>query len=93
MTTKHKKKGKTELNGKWRMRAEIVELTQDMHSVGLVSGDELAKTTLRMLGPNALPKTAMLTGKEIVAIRERAHMSQAVFARLIELAPQFRTVR
>jgi hypothetical protein len=41
---------------KARMRAEIVEATHGLHKVGAVSEAELAKTTLRSLGRDALPK-------------------------------------
>ena len=74
-----------ELTGKARLRAELVELTQDMHAAGLVNDEELAKTTLRMLGPDALPRASPMTGKQIVSIREQANMSQAVFARLLDV--------
>jgi hypothetical protein len=41
---------------KARMRSEIMDAMRGLHKVGAVSGDELAKTTLRMLGKDALPK-------------------------------------
>lgn len=82
---KRKGKGKDELTGKARLRAELVEMTAGMHGAGLVSADELAKTTLRMLGPDALPRAKVLEPHEIVAIRERARMSQAVFARVLDV--------
>ena len=91
MTTKQKAKGKADLKGaalkgRARMRAEIVEATQGLYAVGLVSDDALAKTTLRMLGPDALPKAAALSAQEIVTIREQACMSQAVFALLLAVS-------
>jgi putative transcriptional regulator len=39
-----------EPRAKTRMRREIVDAMRGLHKVGAVSGDELAKTTLRMLG-------------------------------------------
>jgi acyl-coenzyme A synthetase/AMP-(fatty) acid ligase len=42
--------------GKLQMRSEIVEAMRGLHKVGAVSGGELEKTTLRMLGKDALPK-------------------------------------
>ena len=81
-----KSKPKAALTGKQRMRAEIVEITRDMHAVGLVDAAELKKTTLKMLGPDALPGAANMTGREIMSIREQAQMSQAVFARLIDVS-------
>lgn len=86
MTKTLKEKGKAQLTGKARMRAELVELTEDMHAVGLVSDDEMEKTTLRMLGPDALPRTKPVKPGEIVSIREQARMSQAVFARLLDVS-------
>ena len=77
---------KKPLTGKARMRAELVELTEDMHAAGLVSADEVRKTTLKMLGPDALPEARSLSGRDIVSIREQAHMSQAVFARLLSVS-------
>ncbi len=81
-----KSKTKRPLKGKARLRAEIVELTEDMHAVGLVSADEVRKTTLKMLGPDALPEAARFSGKDIVSIREQARMSQAVFARVLDVS-------
>ena len=66
--------------GKARMRAEIVEITRGMHRLGMVSDAELEKTTLRMLGRDALPKVATLSPSEIVKVREHAGVSQAVMA-------------
>lgn len=82
-----KPKTKRPLKGKARLRAEIVELTEDMHAAGLVSADEVRKTTLKMLGPDALPGAAQLSGKDIISIREQARMSQAVFARVLDVSP------
>ena len=42
--------------GKARMRAEIVEISRGLHKIGAISDAELEKTTLRMLGRDALPK-------------------------------------
>ena len=41
---------KTELRGKARLRAEIVEAKEGLHKLGMISDDELARTTSRMLG-------------------------------------------
>jgi hypothetical protein len=45
---------KTTSRAKSRMRGEIVEAARSLHKVGAVSDDELQKTTLRMLGKDAL---------------------------------------
>ena len=72
--------------GKARMRAEIVEITQGMHRAGLVDAAELEKTTIAMLGRDALPKVAVLSPAEIVRVREAAGVSQAVMAGFLNVA-------
>lgn len=80
------RKSKGELKGKARMRAEIVEAMRGLHKVGAISGAELEKTTLRMLGRDALPKVANLSPAEIARVRERAGVSQAVLAGFLNVA-------
>jgi putative transcriptional regulator len=72
--------------GKARVRAEIVDIARALHTVGAVSDAELRKTTLRMLGRDALPKVAALSPAEIVEVRERAGVSQAVMAGFLNVA-------
>lgn len=78
MATKTKARG--ELKGKARMRAEIVEISRGQHKIGAISADELEKTTLKMLGKDALPKVEPLSPADIVKVRERVGVSQAVLA-------------
>ena len=73
-------KGATELRGKARIRAEIVEMSRALHKVGAVSDAELEKTTLPTPGRDAPPKVKPLSANEITALRERASVSQAVMA-------------
>jgi putative transcriptional regulator len=84
MATKSKAKG--ELKGKGRLRSEIVEAMRGLHKAGLVSGTELEKTTLRMLGRDALPKVDDLSPAEIAKLRERVGVSQAVLAGFLNVA-------
>jgi putative transcriptional regulator len=84
MATRRKIKG--ELRGKARMRAEIVEISRGLNRIGAISNAELEKTTLRMLGRDALPKVATLSPAEIVAVRARAGVSQAVMAGFLNVA-------
>ena len=76
----------TKQTAKARMRAEIVEISQGMHRVGLVSDAELEQTTLRMLGRIALPKVAGLSPAEIAKVRRKAGLSQAVLAGYMNVA-------
>jgi putative transcriptional regulator len=75
-----------ELKGKARLRSEIVEAVHGLHKIGVVGDAELEKTTLRMLGRNALPKVDELSPSEIAKLRERAGVSQAVLAGFLNVA-------
>ena len=75
-----------EPRAKTRMRREIVDAMRGLHKVGAVSGDELAKTTLRMLGRDALPKVEAMSPAEIATLRERTGVSQAVLAGFMNVA-------
>jgi putative transcriptional regulator len=77
---------KAEPRGKARIRSEIVEMSRALHKVGAVSDAGLQKTTLRMLGRDALPAVTALSPSEIVAVRERAGVSQAVMAGFLNVA-------
>ena len=72
--------------GKARIRREIVDATRSLHRVGAVSGEELEKTTLRMLGKDALPKVEVMSPAEIAAVREQTGISQAVLAAFMNVA-------
>jgi putative transcriptional regulator len=78
MTTKPKKKLS-------RMRREILELAGDMHANGTLDGADYRKITIRDLDDADAASPVPLSGKEIRALRERAHLSQAVFARYLNL--------
>ena len=81
-------KRKRPLSEKERLRHEIVEMTEGQHRLGLVSDDELQQVTLRMLGRGALPKVPPMSGAEIVKLRERLGLSQAVFGGFLNVETQ-----
>ena len=81
-----KMKGKVETKGKARLRFEIVEGARALRRLGAFSAEDLEKTTIRMLGRDALPKVPSLSPKEIVAMRERTGVSQAVMAGFLNVA-------
>ena len=84
MATKSNAKG--ELKGKARIRSEIVEISRGLHKIGAISNADLEKTTLRMLGREALPKVAALSPSQIVKVREQVGVSQAVLAGFLNVA-------
>ncbi len=65
------------------MRAELLVTAGGLHRVGIVSDGTLNKITAREFDLDKLPKLKPPSGAEIVAMRERAKMSQAVFARVL----------
>jgi putative transcriptional regulator len=81
-----KSSAKSELKGKARLRSEIVEAVRGPHKIGVVGDAELEKTTLRMLGREALPKVDDFSPAEIAKLRARAGVSQAVLAGFLNVA-------
>jgi putative transcriptional regulator len=69
-----------------RMRREILETARGLHRAGILGDATLDKITLRHVRIDKLEKLAPPSGAEIVALRERANMSQAVFARFLNVA-------
>jgi putative transcriptional regulator len=68
-----------------RFTREMTETARGMRKVG-VMGDATSKLTIRELNRAAPKETVLpLTGSEIRALRERAKLSQAVFARYLHL--------
>lgn len=75
---------KTKTNA--RLTKELLETAKDMHASGVMSDAAYEKITMRHLGRAATgPVAAEITGDDIRAMREQAHMSQAVFAQYLNL--------
>ena len=69
-----------------RLTQELLEMAGDMHTSGLLDARTHEKITLRHLrGSAKLPVAAPIAPEEVRALRERAHMSQAVFARCLNV--------
>ena len=69
-----------------RLTAELLEAARDMHAAGVINNSAYEKITLRHFGSKtAAPMAAPITADDIRALREGAHMSQAVFARHLNL--------
>jgi len=63
-----------------RLAQAMLETAKDMQRAGLLDEAAYTKITMRHLGMKEKAEVEPLTGKDIRAIREQAHMSQAVFA-------------
>jgi putative transcriptional regulator len=69
-----------------RLTKELLATAKDMHGSGVMNDAAYKKITMRHLGRAAtVPVAARITGEDIRAIRERARMSQAVFAQYLNL--------
>ncbi len=68
-----------------RLRREILAMSKDMHKLGVMDDATYRKITMRDVPKAEAATLAPLTGEEIRALREQAHMSQAVFARYLNL--------
>lgn len=67
-----------------RLNEALLEMAQDFRGT-LLSEATADKITMRVLGTRGAAKPAVLTPDEIRKLRERANMSQAVFARLLNV--------
>jgi putative transcriptional regulator len=68
-----------------RLTEELLETAQDMRASGLMSKATHQKITMRHLGAAPAAVSTVLTGSEIRALREKANLSQAVFAQYLKL--------
>jgi putative transcriptional regulator len=68
-----------------RLTRALLETADDMRRAGVMSAATHEKITLRHLDDRKSATAEPMTGAEIRALRERAHVSQAVFARHLNL--------
>lgn len=68
-----------------RITKELLETARGMHKVGIFDDKTYEKITKRHLGKEKLLEMEPITSDEIRSIREREHISQAVFANYLNL--------
>ena len=68
-----------------RLTQALLETADDMRHAGVLDTATHEKITLRHLGDKAARAAKPITGEEIRLLRESAHLSQAVFARYLNL--------
>jgi putative transcriptional regulator len=71
-----------------RLTREILETANTLRDVGILDDADYGKITMRHLG-RAPSELAPLSGADIRGLRERARMSQAVFARKLQVTPGY----
>lgn len=67
-----------------RITKELLEMAKGMHKVGILDDKAHEKITMRHL-KEKIPTIDSMTSEEIRSIREKAHLSQAAFARYLNL--------
>ncbi len=72
-----------------RLSEAILEMAEDQHRVGIMDDADYRKITIRHLGPQAPTTAKRISAKRIRAIREEANLSQAAFARYLNLTPGY----
>jgi len=72
-----------------RLTKAILETASDMLNCEILSKEDYEKITMRHLKKEQLTKIPTMTSKEIKALREKAHLSQAAFARYLNLTPGY----
>jgi putative transcriptional regulator len=68
-----------------RVTEAILEMADDMYHVGAMDHTTHQKITMRHLSGQPVSATEPISGDEIRSMRERANLSQAVFARHLNL--------
>ena len=68
-----------------RLTKALLETADDMRRARVMDAMTHAKITLRHLGDKADVLAEPISGDDIRALREHAHLSQAVFARYLNL--------
>ena len=68
-----------------RLTKALLETAKDMLDTEIIDEISYKKITMRHLGKEKRPKIDPITSEEIRALREKAHLSQAVFANYLNL--------
>jgi putative transcriptional regulator len=72
-----------------RLSEAILEMAGDQHRIGIMSDADYRKITIRHLGQKAPDIAKPISSEEIRTLRERANLSQAAFARYLNLTPGY----
>jgi putative transcriptional regulator len=75
----------TRKNRASRLTQAMLETAKDMKDAGILGKAAYEKITLRHLGAKDKAEIEPMTAQEIRLMREQAHMSQAVFARCLNV--------
>jgi putative transcriptional regulator len=68
-----------------RLTEALLETADDLHRIGIMDDATYRKITIRHLGALALRSAEPISGEQIRTLRERSNLSQAAFARFLNL--------
>ncbi|MBF0506176.1 MAG: helix-turn-helix domain-containing protein [Nitrospirae bacterium] len=68
-----------------RLAKAMLETAKDMRQAGFLNKAAYEKITMRHIGLKKKAEAKPISGKDIRKMRERAHMSQAVFAHYLNV--------
>ena len=68
-----------------KLTEALLETAEGMQRSGLLSEAEYGKMTVRLLGTKELPTARPISSAQIRRMREKANLSQAAFARYLNL--------
>jgi len=68
-----------------RLAEALIETADDMRRLGIMTQATHEKITIRHLGTQAVSSAVPISGEEIRTLRKSAHLSQAAFARYLNL--------
>jgi len=72
-------------NNNSRITKELLETAKGMHRVGILDDEAYKKITKRHLDKEKLLQIEPMASDEIRSLREREHISQAIFANYLNL--------
>lgn len=72
-----------------RLTEALLETAEGMHRTGLLNEAEYSKITVGLLGTQPLSTAKPISSKQIREMRECANLSQAAFARYLNLTPGY----
>ncbi|MEK6396670.1 MAG: helix-turn-helix domain-containing protein [Terriglobus sp.] len=72
-----------------RLGKAIVEMAEDQFCAGVMDADTFEKITIRHLGEKPVMTAAPITAEQIRETREQGHLSQAAFAKYLNVTTGF----
>jgi putative transcriptional regulator len=72
-----------------RVGLAIVEIAEDQFRAGVLTADEFKKITIRHLGEKPVLTASPITADQIRETREQGHLSQAAFAKYLNVTTGF----